>query len=192
MCMSEPVLPAGLGEPWFRLPPEHPLQVLVLEQEELLRLADRLAAVDAQLQERPTDQPEHLLDLLCLVHYLGRAEPHRRKKLEALLPELEAAGAQLLASRVRESEQWLASAREDLRRLAAEQDPMPREARRATVHRMTRALVAGLREQITFEQEEVFPRALARLDRDAWERIAFKAAGIGSCLGRLEPRAAAG
>lgn len=176
--------------PWFQLPPEHPLQGLALEQDALLRLAERLERTLQRLDARPAEQPEHLLDVLCLVHYLGRAEPHRRKKEEALLPELEQAGEPELASRVRERELRLAALRERVRRLAAEQDPLPAAARREQLLRAGRELAARTRLQVAAERGDLFPRALACLDPAAWARVTARCLELGTCLARIELRRA--
>lgn len=166
MCMSEP-----------NLPDDHFLRSLLDEHATILTLVDRLENVCDRLSTNDVEGlEEHLVDLLCLVHYLNRAESHDQREERVLFPALALRGVNAEPADVLEQHQKVATLKEQLRERITPSLDQPWRPDLEAVTRIGRNLCTVIRSHIEFEETVLFPLALESItEEDAWAELAAAA-----------------
>lgn len=188
MCMSEPYVPTHPLR--AILPEDHLLRSLLDEHVTILTLVDRLDEVCDRLAAGATDGlEEHLVDLLCLVHYLNRAESHDEREERVLFPALALRGVDKEPADVLEEHRTVSTLKEQLRNLVS---PSLDEAWRPDLEQVTttgRGLSAAIRKHIEFEEDVLFPLALDTItDDETWADLARAAPAEDPCSFQLRSR----
>jgi hemerythrin-like domain-containing protein len=188
MCMSAPFVPVHPLR--AILPHDHLLHSLLVEHVLILTLVDRLERVCEALEqdEAGAAAEERLVDLLCLVHYLNRAESHDHREEVVLFPAMALRGVEQETSDVVLQHRKVSALKERLRSLAS---PSLNETWRPDLERVTetaRELISAIRQHIEFEEDVLFPLALdAIVDDETWVDLARAAPAEHPCSFRLRP-----
>jgi hemerythrin-like domain-containing protein len=158
------------------LPPEHLLGLQQHEHDALRTLLTMLEDTARSLEDCPDEVHESLLDALCLVHYLGRAENHHLREERVLFPALAARGVEAaLLDGLRAQHQELWELQRRLRERASDElahrDP-------SGVATLARRLVTRMRAHLQLEDRVLFPLALESIPEATWEDLHERGRGL--------------
>jgi uncharacterized protein len=180
--MSEPYRPShplnGI------LPKDHLLRSLLDEHVRILILVDRLEQVSEALAEggfRPGTE-ERLVDLLCLVHYLNRAESHDQREEQVLFPALALRGVSAEPADILKEHRKVAELKARLRSLVSPSVDEPWRPDLERVSAFASELCTVIRQHIEFEEDVLFPLALEAItDDETWAELAHAAPAEQPC-----------
>ncbi len=182
MCMSEPYRPThplrGI------LPPDHLLRSLLDEHIAILVLVDRLEQLSEALREGGfrSGTEERLVDLLCLVHYLNRAESHDQREEQVLFPALALRGVDAEPSDILKEHRKVTELKERLRCLVSPSVDEPWRPDLGRVSSVALELCTAIRKHIEFEEDVLFPLALEAIsDDETWAELAHAAPAEQPC-----------
>lgn len=182
MCMNEPYRP---GHPLLGiLPKEHLLRSLLEEHVTILVLVDRLEQISDALAGGGfrAGTEERLVDLLCLVHYLNRAESHDEREEKVLFPALALRGVDAEPADVLKEHRKVAELKERLRGLVTPSMNEPWRPDLEQVAAVARDLCAAIRRHVEFEEDVLFPLALEAIsDDETWAELALAAPAEQPC-----------
>lgn len=164
------------------LPQGHLIGLQHSEHDALRRLVDRLEVIAGALQGAGDQREEYLLDLLCLVHYMGRAENHHLREERVLFPALAENGVdRALLERLEQQHQLLWRLQGRLRHLAGDRHGLRERARFEALTATCTELVARTRAHLSLEDEVLFPLALEVLSPEAWGELHERGRELSAC-----------
>jgi len=161
----------------------HPLQILIAEHDEILKVLTRLEEVNRAIQKLDSyDTNNFIFDELKEIAYLLlETENHHKREEEALFPEVDQTGVTGPTRIMKMEHEDLWPRKERIDYLAQHVEGIDFDDFREELNQQAEYLILTLRDHIFKENYILYPTAKEVIPEDRWEEIKRNSDEIGYC-----------